>query len=278
MPNSLTKRQNLIAASIISLLLLIFFVVVFFFSPSALPEYKQRMLAIICALLASSFVFFLTGGMELKIKSFESPLGKIDVKATGAVGVFVFVLVWWFTPLAPIRVSRQIESIYKVRVTVIDPQQVPVEDGHVWSSIGGEPKRVAGGWQFDIPAGSTPADGKLTIYASKKTAFLSGKQELKLGEDFNPAVTVQLQKETSTYIRGIVTDESGRSVAGARVSVIGHEGGSVVTQETGNFLLPAHAAEGQQIQLRVEKKLYEVVTQWHPAGSEPATVVIEKKK
>jgi hypothetical protein len=38
-------------------------------------------------------------------------------------------------------------SLYRVRVIVISPDQIPVEDAKVWSSFGGEPKKVAGGWQ-----------------------------------------------------------------------------------------------------------------------------------
>jgi hypothetical protein len=243
-----------------------------------LPEYKQRMLALASASLAGLFAFFLTGGMELNIKSLKSPFGKIAVRTTGTISVFAFVLVWWFRPLAPISINRQNEGIYRLRVTVIDPQQVPLEDAQVWSSIGGEAKKVAGGWQFDIPAGARPVDGKLTIYALRQAAFLSGKQEVKLGDDLNPAVTVPLQRDTAANVRGIVTDESGRSVAGATVSVVGHEEESVITKDTGNFFLPAHAAEGQQVQLRVEKNSYAAVTQWHPAGSTPATLILARNK
>jgi hypothetical protein len=39
---------------------------------------------------------------------------------------------------------RERDAIYRVRVTVLDPAQVPVEDAKVWSSMGGEPKKVAG--------------------------------------------------------------------------------------------------------------------------------------
>ena len=36
-------------------------------------------------------------------------------------------------------------GLYRVRVTVINPQNVPVEDAKVWSSFGGEPKKASGG-------------------------------------------------------------------------------------------------------------------------------------
>jgi hypothetical protein len=50
--------------------------------------------------------------------------------------------------LVPILAQLRSLAIYRVRVTVIGPQGTPVEDAKVWSSIGGEPKKVAGGWQF----------------------------------------------------------------------------------------------------------------------------------
>jgi len=34
-------------------------------------------------------------------------------------------------------------NIYRVRVTVLSPEHVPIENAKVWSSLGGEPKRVA---------------------------------------------------------------------------------------------------------------------------------------
>ena len=45
-------------------------------------------------------------------------------------------------------------ALYRVRVTVLNPQQQPINDAKVTSSMGGEPKKVEGGWQFDIPAAS----------------------------------------------------------------------------------------------------------------------------
>ena len=64
------------------------------------------------------------------------------------------------------------KEIYRLRVTVTDPHSLPLENAQVWSSVGGEPKKVAGGWQFDIPVASKPRDGKLTIFASQKSCLL----------------------------------------------------------------------------------------------------------
>ena len=169
------------------------------------------------------------------------------------------------------------DAIYRVRVTVLDSQQTPVDDAKVWSSMGGEPKKVAGGWQFDIPAASKPADGKLTVFAAVPSAFLTGRRELQLADDRNPAIAVQLARDASATVRGIVADSAGRAIAGAGVSVVGYEGEGLVTQAGGNFQLPAHAANGQQVQLHAEKSGYGAVSQWHPAGDEPATLVLERK-
>src|SRR5713226_5308727 len=88
--------------------------------------------------------------------------GKVPAIAWAAI---VAVLVLGALPIAaPIFVEGR--AIYRVRVTVLDPQQTPVEEARVWSSLGGEAKKVAGGWQFDIPAATRPADGKLTVYAT----------------------------------------------------------------------------------------------------------------
>ncbi|MDA2937606.1 carboxypeptidase-like regulatory domain-containing protein [Acidobacteria bacterium AH-259-A15] len=269
------RGQNHSPASwIFGSLLLLFFVAVFTFAPDTLPTYKQRMLAIASALLAGLLAFFLTGAVGLKIDSIKSRFGAVGVKASGGIAVFVLVLVWWLSPMAPVSVE---EAIYHVRVTVLGPDQMPVEGTEVVSSIGGEPKKVAGGWQFDIPAASKPADGKLIIYAAKKTAFLAAQRGVQLGEDHNVAVTVQLTKDTSASVRGMVVDDSDHAIPGARVSVVGYEEETITTQADGNFVLPAHAAIGQEVRLHVEKKGYLPIDQYHPAGKKAATIVLERK-
>lgn len=171
-------------------------------------------------------------------------------------------------------------SIYRLRVTLLNQQGTPVnevEEGiKVWSSFGGEPKRVAGGWQFDIPSASKPGDGKLTIYASKESAFLTGSVDLILGDDYNPAVIVNLKRDDSAKVRGQVVDSKKRAVAGVRVFVVGYESEAVITQEGGNFELPAHAVTGQAVLLYAGKDGYRPAKQTHPAGDMPAELILEK--
>ncbi|HKQ04412.1 MAG TPA: hypothetical protein VJ464_04735 [Blastocatellia bacterium] len=179
------------------------------------------------------------------------------------------------TLIKPGEVDRR-GDVYRVRVTVLSPEQTPVEDAKVWSSFGGEPKKVAGGWQFDIPAASKPQDSRVIFYATRENAFLTGKQEARLDNDFNPAVTISLRHDDSARVRGQVVDRSNRGIVGARVFVVGHEAEAVVTKEGGNFDLPSHAAVDQQVSIHAEKAGYRGVSQWHPAGDTPAILTLER--
>jgi hypothetical protein len=168
------------------------------------------------------------------------------------------------------------DTIYRVRVTVLNDQKLPIEDAKVWSSIGGEPMKVAGGWHFEIPAAKRPQDGKLTIFASQENDHLTGARDLQLDADYNPAVVIQLERDTSAKVRGQVVDSRGRAVAGARVSVAGYEAEAVIIKEGGNFELPAHAAVGQLVRLHAEKRGYGVADLHRQAGNEPAILQLKR--
>jgi hypothetical protein len=179
--------------------------------------------------------------------------------------------------LVPIITQVGSLAIYRVRVTVVNPQGTPVEDARVWSSMGGEPKKLAGGWQFDIPAAARPADGTLTVWASVDAAYLKGSQEVRLADDRNPGITIRLDSDRTATVRGLVMDRHGRAIAGARVSVAGYQNDAVVTKAGGDFMLPAHAASTQNVLLHAEADGYAGVTQWHMAGDQPATIVLDRK-
>lgn len=178
--------------------------------------------------------------------------------------------------LAPLAASTFLQSrgVYRVRVVVVGPDRTPVDDAHVTSSNGGEPKKVEGGWEFDIPPQSRPADGKLTLIASVKNAFLAGRSTLVLDKDYFPTTEIQLDRDTSATVRGIVIDEHRRSVAGAHVSIPGYPD-IAVTDEMGNFLLPAHAADGQIVHLRAQKDQLTADVSV-PAGNEPAELMLKR--
>ena len=181
------------------------------------------------------------------------------------------------TYLERTRILDRNRTIFHVRAIVLDPTETPIDDAKVWSSASGEPKKIAGGWQFDIPEGSKPRDGRSTIYASVESAFLTGKAEVQLGEDRNPTVTIRLRADTAANLRGIIMDGSGNGVSGARVVVAGYESEAVVTETGGNFSLPAHAANGQMVRVHVQKNGYAAANEDCPAGDSPATIVMTKK-
>jgi len=156
--------------------------------------------------------------------------------------------------LSPLLSSTYLQSrgLYRVRVFVLDADKQPVDDAHVTSSNGGEPKKVEAGWEFDVPPQSLPADGKLKLFASVKSAFLAGASTIVLDSDYFPTVEIQLDRDTSATVRGVVIDEHRRSVAGAQVSIPGYSD-VAETDQMGNFVLPAHAADGQIVQVRAQK-------------------------
>jgi hypothetical protein len=202
---------------------------------------------------------------------------RVTVIVVIAIVVVVLIPTISWTQLERDKVRNEAGSIYRLRLTVLSPDNIPVEDARVWSSTGGEPKRVAGGWQFDIPAGARPADGKLTVYATVANAFWRGSKDVQLTGDLNPNITIQLESDSKAVVRGLVTDRTGKAIEGARVAVAGYSE-AVITKADGNFELPAHAARGQQVQLHAEKEGYGAVTQWHPAGESPATLILERSK
>jgi hypothetical protein len=177
--------------------------------------------------------------------------------------------------LAPLVSSTYTQSrgLYIVRVFVLGIDKQPVDDASVTSSNGGEPKKIEGGWEFDIPPQSRPADGKLKLFASVKSAFLAGSSTLVLGKDYFPAVEIQLDRDTSAVIRGVVVDQHRRSVAGAHVSIPGY-GDMAVTDEMRNFTLPARVADGQIVHLRAQKDQL-IANMSVPAG-EPVEMMLKR--
>jgi hypothetical protein len=178
--------------------------------------------------------------------------------------------------LAPLLSSTYLQSrgLYRVRVVVLGTDKLPDNDAHVISSNSGEPKKVEGGWEFDIPPQSRPADGKLKLFASEKNAFLAGSSTLVLDKDYFPTVEIQLDRDTSAIVRGDVIDEHRRSVVGAHVSIPGYPD-VAVTDEMGNFVLSAHAADGQIVRLRAQKdQLTADVSA--PAGNVPVELILKR--
>jgi hypothetical protein len=110
-PDDLKSKHQRLATWIFGSVLLVFFLGVFLFAPSELPEFKQRMLAVSSALLAGLFGFFFTGAVQVRVKPVENVFGKVAVKATGGSALFVLVLAWWLSPLAPVKTGGQVKEV-----------------------------------------------------------------------------------------------------------------------------------------------------------------------
>lgn len=170
--------------------------------------------------------------------------------------------------LAPILAPAYMTSygIYRVRAVVLDERGVPINDAKVTCSAGGEVKKVDGGWECDIPTKSKPADGKLQVYATDGS-FLVAKAELDLKDDYTPVANLQLSADNSAKVSGIVLDEvNNLPLEGVQIGVVGYEPEAVTTKQGGNFSLPAHKANGQQVQLYAVKEGYVLIPEWHQAG------------
>lgn len=164
-----------------------------------------------------------------------------------AVGIVVLAV----TPFAA-SLFLQSRGVYHVQVVLLRPDQSVVDIAQVKSSNGGELKMVAGGWELDVPQQARPADDKVRLSAIAKDEFMKGESLVVLAQDYYPTATIQMVAETSAMVRGVVVDENLAEVAGARVSV-GDYPEAVVTNAKGNFVLPAHAGQGQMVEIHARR-------------------------
>ena len=156
--------------------------------------------------------------------------------------------------LAPLVSSMflQNKGVYRIRVVVLGPDSQPVSAAEVSTSTGAEIKKANGNWEVDVSPQTRPADGKVTVFASVKDSFLAGDATVTLSDEYYQSLTIRLAPLPDATIRGIVTDSVGRSAAGAKVSVPGYRD-VAVTDQNGNFALPAHAPNGKMTRVHAEK-------------------------
>jgi hypothetical protein len=269
-----SAQNKTLATWIFGGLLLFFILGVFVFAPERLPEYKQRILALTSAILAGLFGYFLTGSIGIKFKELRTKFGDVTVDAAGGFALFVLVLAWWSSPFAPVNAG---DGIAVVRVTVLGSDKMPIEDAQVWSSIGGESKKVAGGWEVEFPISKLPENRKITVYAAQRSAYLKGQREITVNEGKPTVASIQLDRDTSAQVKGTISDGSGKPLVGASVSIVGSASSST-TDARGFFSLSANAAVGEEIRLRVSQAGYEMLEQYHPAGDDPAYIVLQRKR
>jgi hypothetical protein len=165
-------------------------------------------------------------------------------------------------------------GIYEVRVLVMGVDGSPVDNAVVVCSPGGEQKKIAGGWECDIPPRNRPADGLFNVYASVDSAFLTGKGQILLSDDYNPVVKIQLTSDRSALVRGEIKGPNGTVLSGAYVFVVGYDSERMKTGPDGGFALRAHAANGQMLKLHVEAKGFTPYEGLQMAGDTAISIVL----
>ncbi|MBV9760329.1 MAG: carboxypeptidase regulatory-like domain-containing protein [Acidobacteriaceae bacterium] len=197
---------------------------------------------------------------------------------------WVLIAVIALLALAPIGIDAYLQhektaiaGIYRLRVTVVDPRNVPVEDATVRVTAANESKTAPdGSAELAIPRGSMPQDGKVTVYAQKDSAFLHGNKEMTLGGDMNPSTTITIAPNRTAPINGTVEDQTGHAIPGVRVGIAGTT--SIETDAGGNFRIPNAGSLGQKVLLHAEKRGYTPVSQYHPAGDEPVVLILTRER
>ena len=180
--------------------------------------------------------------------------------------------------LAPILAEALLKhegspDVYRVRVAVLNPQNVPVSGATLRSPAFNDAAVTANGIaQLTKPRATLSADGKVTIFADLDDQSLHASQQIQLADNPNPTLTIKLNLASDATVSGLIEDESNHAIGGATISVLGGETGS--TSPNGTFTLKANAAVGQQVRLHAEKPGYQSVDQDHPAGREPVTIVL----
>jgi hypothetical protein len=262
-----------LAAWIFGSLLLVFLAALLVLAPDVLPPFKQRLLAVLCALLAGLFAYFLTGRLAVDGGDPSSPWSGWGIRAGGGAAAFVVVLFWWVGPWAPVEAG---DGSHRLRVTVLDPQGRPVDDARLHSSLGGEILEADGGWVVSISGERARGAQAVTLRASRPGAFESGEVRVPLDREHDSAVELTLRKRSGAMVGGTVVDEKGETVPGAVVTLDGRPG-RTTTDRDGSFEIESPAAAGEMVRLRVRKAGYAAVDRWHLAGA-PATLVLRRPK
>jgi hypothetical protein len=169
-------------------------------------------------------------------------------------------------------------DLYRLRVTTVNEETgLPMNDVRITSSLGGEPKRVDGGWEFNIPAAAISHDGRLTVYAEDDVRLLHGKGEVRLGPDPNPAIEIRLSK-SFVSIRGVVVDDQNRAVGGATVTAVA-ESSPTMSADDGRFEISVRPeTKSDPIRLRAEKDGYAPDEEYFRPGQDDAKLVLKRNR
>ena len=110
-----------IASWVFGSILVLFALFLMVWGPESLPLWKQRLLGFLCALLSGLFSYFFIGTASFLPN-------RIPIKASGGVAVFLIVLWWWFSGLAPIQVTKITPQDFSaaIRISAVDDESETV--------------------------------------------------------------------------------------------------------------------------------------------------------
>lgn len=111
--------------------------------PESLPEFRQRSLAILAALLAGFAGYFLSGDLRLSGDGLKTRFGVLNVKATGGISLFLIVLVWWLSPMAPVEGARGGVNKEKIVSNNFSNNRLEIKKTTVLESNPGKHKNIA---------------------------------------------------------------------------------------------------------------------------------------
>lgn len=169
-------------------------------------------------------------------------------------------------------------SLYRVRVVALDPRGQPVSDARISSAPDGKQNQSGTEYQIELSESNLPQDRKLRVWATKDDAIFTGAGEVVLKDDYNPVLTIQLNRETSARIKGQVNDENGNPISGVTVYLRNYPNEKTATDARGYFDLPAHAAPNEYVHLFIEDGRYQSWNDVLPAGGEsPAIITLTRK-
>jgi hypothetical protein len=108
--------------------------------------------------------------------------------AIGTIGI----LAWVIVPPLSARFSPKANGAYSVKVTVLNPQGIPVADAKIHNSLGGSTRKISDGlWEIVIDFDKKPASGQLTVIAWNESGSVT--QDIALADEHNLSMTLRLR-------------------------------------------------------------------------------------
>lgn len=172
----------------------------------------------------------------------------LNKKGPRQVAVLLIVLVTGITWYALYRYAPKDQEPYRLLIMVLGTDSQPLADAEVRADVAEQIRKLDNAWELVI-RDRTQGD-EVNVYAT--SGFAKGESTVKLERERDIRVQIRLEKQSDGLLTGRVVDSGGHPVADARVSVLGHEPESVLTDTQGHFRLQAFAAPGEEVHVSAQ--------------------------